>query len=265
VSPRLNRLAALVLAAVAVLGPRAALAQRIREIQIAPAYLRMKPDALTQISATAYDANGSPIDVRFHWWSSNINVATVDSLGNVRAIAPGVTVVSAVTEDGNRRRVSQATVFVLRPQTGPPGAAEPPGPPGLPGLPGPGFRPRGIPSPRELDSSIRASFDCSDPMLNSVNPMRACWDVRAVPRDSVRQHLEHPGADACPHGASPVGLMLLVSETGEVTEVRPYAASSCPEFTDRVIATARRMSFTPAQRDGKPVRAWVRLTLRGQP
>jgi hypothetical protein len=261
--------------------PRAALAQRITEIQIAPAYLRMRQDAVARISATAYGADGRPIDVPFRWQSSNINVVVVDSLGNVRALAPGGAIVTASTDDAGRRRRGQVTVQVMSEYPGrPPGGPgfSPPGmgtprmpPPGAPGKPDamtPGAAAPGMPHepprPWAIDSAVRASINCGDPMLNSVNPMRACWDDRATLRDFV-QVPDRPGADQCPQGVSGVGLLLEVDDSGAVANVRTYAESSCPEFTNRVVAMARALHFTPARRRGVPVRGWVRLQLRASP
>ncbi|MFI5214632.1 MAG: Ig domain-containing protein, partial [Gemmatimonadales bacterium] len=103
----------------------------------------MRQDAIAQLSATAYDINGMPLDVPFRWRSSNINVVAVDSLGNVHALAPGNALVMAWAEEGGRRRVGQVAVQVMRegmpgfPGGPPPGSMPPPGaPPGaMPGMP----------------------------------------------------------------------------------------------------------------------------------
>jgi hypothetical protein len=259
--------------------PRPARAQRIAEVQVAPRFMRMRQDAVAQVSATAYDMNGMPLDVPFRWRSSNINVVTVDSLGNVRALAPGNALVMAWTEEAGRRRVGQLTVQVMReggapgfPGGPPPGATPPPGmPPGMtPGMPPgampmPGMPPGAHPpSHFTVDSAIRASINCADPTINAVNPLRVCWETRAALRDSIEMEPERPGPDRCPQGMSAVGLLVQINEKGEVADVRAYSPSSCPELTDRAIALARRLHFVPAMRGGQPIASWRALRMHGR-
>jgi hypothetical protein len=256
--------------------PRPAHAQHIAEIQVAPRFMRMRQDAVALLSATAYDMNGMPVDVRFRWRSSNINVVAVDSLGNVHALAPGNALVMAWTEEGGRRHVGQVAVQVMReggapgfPGGMPPGAMPLPGvPPGMPpgAMPGipPGAHPPGVPGMGTIDSAVRTSINCADPTINVVNPLRVCWDTRAALRDSVAAEPERPGSDKCPQGMSPVGLLIQVGEKGDVVDVRPYSPSSCPELTDRAIAQARRLHFVPATRAGQPVASWRAMRMRGR-
>ena len=269
---RLTLLAAL--GALAAAPPRAH-AQRIAEIQVAPRYMRMRQDAVAQLSATAYDMNGMPLDVPFRWRSSNINVVTVDSLGYVHALALGSALVMAWTEEGGRRRVGQVTVQVMREVNMyelsggmPPNAKPPATPPGVPGavtMPAmPGAHPPGMPNMANIDSAIRASINCDDPTINAVNPLRACWDTRATLRDTVPEEPERPTREQCPQGASPVGLLIQVSETGSVAEARPYSISSCQEFTERAVALARQMRFAPAMKAGKPVVSWRIMRMHGR-
>jgi hypothetical protein len=261
----------------AVLGALAAVArpahaQRIAEIQVAPRYLRMRQDAVAQVSATAYDMNGMPVDVPFRWRSSNINVVAVDSLGNVRARAPGNALVTAWTEEAGRRRIGQVTVQVMRepgsswfPGGPPPGVWVQPGmPPGPPGGIPPGAHPPGMPSMGMIDSAMRASINCADPMINAVNPLMACWDRRAALRDSAAAEPERPGPDRCPQGMSAVGLFVQVSEKGDVADVRPYSPSSCPELTERAIELARRLHFVSATRAGRPISSWRAMRMHGR-
>lgn len=245
-------------------------AQRIREVQVAPRFLRMRQDAQTQLSATAYDQNGTPLDVPFHWRSSNINVVSVDSTGMVRALAPGNALVMAWAEEGGRQRVGRVAVQVMRegeqpgfpgmPPGGMPPMMPPPVPPGVP----PGGRPPGMPDFISVDSSVRASINCAEPMLNAINPLRACWDTRAAPADSSDPEFDRPGPDKCPFHPSPVGLFVRISETGEVSDVRLYSPSNCQEMNDRAMARARQLRFTPATRAGKPIASWRVLRMRGR-
>ncbi len=259
----------------AVAGARPARAQRIAEVQVAPRYMRMRQDAVAQLSVTAYDANGTPLDVAFRWRSSNINVVTVDSAGYVHALAPGNALVMAWTEEAGRRRVGQVTVQVMREPGGtgfpggpPPGAMPPGMPPGIPpgatgAIPMPGM-PQAMPGRTAMDSAIRASINCADPTINAVNPMRACWETRAALRDTMEMEPERPGPDRCPNGMSPVGLLVQIGEKGDVVDVRPYSPSSCPELTERAIALARRLHFAPAMRGGQPVASWRAMRMHGR-
>jgi len=253
----------------------AAQAQRIAEVQIAPPFVKMVPDAQIQASATAYDSAGTPVAVRFRWMSSNINVATVNDNGLVRAVAPGTTLISAVYEGqrGGRRRAVQVQVLARDPSVT--GVTVAPVPPGTPAMPVPGMPPAGpVPgampsgpptmvfvSPHGVDSMMKASVNCNEPMINAVNPLRACYDQRPTPRLPQAATLA-----PCPDqpGTWGMGLLLMarVSETGTVADVMPYVRNVCPQLVDAAIAATRAMTFNPALREGRPVGAWVRIVLR---
>ena len=97
----------------------AALGQRVAEVQMAPPTLRMVPDAQSQLSATAYDTAGTPLNVKFRWTSSNVNVVVVDSTGTARAIAPGTALIFAYPLVDPSRRAPRAASRHRRPA--PPG------------------------------------------------------------------------------------------------------------------------------------------------
>jgi hypothetical protein len=249
-----RRLLGILALAAVTLAPRAR-AQRVAEVQVAPRFVRMRVDAQTSVLATAFDADGNPVRAVFHWWSSNINVVQVSPEGVIRAVAPGVAVVAAAVDSGPRRRIGQTTVFVQRPgsEPGPPGAVTIPEPPTMPRVyvmpmaPGkPGMN---------MDSIIRSSFNCADPYVNALNPAHACWDERARP-------LARPAApvpEACGDEVTPATLMLRVSDAGAVLDVRLFAPSRCPAFTEAATAQVREFSFSPAQRGGQAVEAWTLL------
>ncbi|SHJ54736.1 Uncharacterized conserved protein YjdB, contains Ig-like domain [Anaerobranca californiensis DSM 14826] len=67
-----------------------------------------------RLTATVSPNNAT--DKRVEWSSTNRNVATVDSNGNVRAVGPGTATINAKTVAGNR--VATATVRVTAPVTG---------------------------------------------------------------------------------------------------------------------------------------------------
>ena len=249
-----------------ILHPGSVFAQRIAEIQIAPPFMRIVQDAQAQFVATVYDGDGAPVNVRIRWTSSNINIATVDSAGVVKAIMPGNVVVSAIVESENRRIIARAAVNVLRPREPRPTMVTIPGmPPNLPSVPGqpPGGRPNYVIV--QTDSAVRASINCNEPFLNAANPMRACYDSRAMLRDSSLL-AERPVADKCAQagGLERGMLFVLVNESGTVEQATSFATQECPEFLEATIAWSRRLTFSPALKDGHPVRSWVRVGLRGR-
>lgn len=251
--------------------------QRIAEIQMAPPYLRMVPNAQTQASATAYDSLGTPLNVRFRWYSNNINVAVVDSTGMVRAVAPGSTLITALAEaERGRRRGGQMTVRVIA-AAGAGGITVVPSVPAAPGgqptippaagaMPIPGNPnvwtvPPGM--PRMTDSAMKASINCAEPFMNAANPMQACYDRR--PRLRGPEPWSAMAACGGEHGM-PLMLLVRVTETGQVTEVMPFTSGMpCPGFVDSATTAARAMVFEPAQRAGQPTAAWVRMIVRGGP
>lgn len=232
------RMRAVLLIAGAALLPRAGSAQQIAEVQIAPPFMRMVQDAQAQFIATVYDANGRPVNARLRWSSSNINVASVDSTGTIRGLTPGSAIITAIAEKEGRRVLTRATVQVVRP--------------------------RGEPRFVRVDSLMRTPVNCSEPFMNATNPMRACWDTKPMLVDSVFTPPERPGRDVCPNGVGNVTLLVQVNHGGRVDGVLPFMAERCPEYTRILVETVRRLEFTPAMKEGKPIRAWVRLQARGQ-
>lgn len=251
----MRKLVGTLILAAAALAPEVR-AQRVVEVQVAPRFVRMRVDAQTSVLATAFDANGTPVPATFRWWSSNINVVQVSTDGVLHAVAPGVAIVGAAVADSSpRKRFGQMTVFVLRPEA----ETLPPGPPGEPGMVPPPTPPRTyVVVPRgkpmmNVDSAIRASINCDDPSINAINPARACWDERARPVDPPMALVP----DSCGYEVTPATLMVRVSESGQVEEVRLFAPSRCPQFTDAAMAVVRGLGFRPAQRRGQNIGAWM--------
>jgi TonB family protein len=242
----------------------AARAQQVVEVQVAPPSLRLRVDAQTQLLATAYDEAGNPVEAPIRWASTNINVVQVNSEGLVRAVAPGVAIITATAGGAARRRSGRVTVHVLmeppvmaHPVHPAPQAAPAPAAPPAPGAPVP---PRAPLPPRmvNVDSIIRASVNCEEPFVNAVNPARACWERRPMPRQSPMVALP----EQCGGRPAAAGMLVRVGERGEVEAVRLFRPSTCPEFDSAAVAHARTLSFEPAQRDGRPTRAWIQLQLR---
>jgi hypothetical protein len=268
------RVAAAVALAVLVVAPvGAAQAPRVAEVQLAPPFVKMVPDAQVQASATAYDSNGTPVVVRFRWSSSNINVATVTENGLVKGIAPGTALITATYEGqrSGRRRAMQVQVRSLggsgtgvsvaplppaTPSIGPSGAVPPvSAAPGAPPAP-----PNMVfVTPHAVDSMIKASINCHEPMISAANPLQACYDQRPTPRaPSLAALAPCPGLP----GANSVLVMVRVSETGAPSEVMPLIRNGCELLIESAVAAARAMTFNPALREGRPVSAWVRMIIR---
>ena len=107
------------LAASLLLAPRPALCQQakaVAEAQVAPPSMTLHVGARQALFATAYDADGNVIAtaVRFAWSSNNVNVARVDSLGRVTAVAPGSAVIRAVAEGSGRPPKAGAAAVTVK-------------------------------------------------------------------------------------------------------------------------------------------------------
>ena len=85
---------------------------RVNEVQVAPAATTVAVGATQKLHAMAYDAGGNVIasGVRYTWTSNNVNVARVDSLGTVTAVAPGAAVVKAEALGTTTAGVANVTV-----------------------------------------------------------------------------------------------------------------------------------------------------------
>lgn len=257
-------------------------AQRVAEVQIAPPFMRMVQDAQAALVATAYDPDGNPANATLRWASSNINIATVDSAGTVHALTPGAVVITVTVAgvEGRRPVVARASVFVMRPLgTRPPrrfvtvmpgdsGAVTIPPPGQAPGQ-APGMSMPAIPMPamppgleaRQMDSAIRANVNCGEPFMNSVNPGRACYDRRAMMKDSAFAAPPRPTSPECQR-MSAVVLFLEVDEKGIVNRVLPFSASgTCQQYLEILGQAARTLTFTPAQKADQPIRSWVRMMI----
>ncbi len=70
---------------------------KVAEVQVAPAAITLRAGTTQKLIAVAYDAEGNvvPTGVRFRWSSNNLNVARVDSVGTVTAVAEGSAVIRA--------------------------------------------------------------------------------------------------------------------------------------------------------------------------
>jgi hypothetical protein len=119
---RLSRCVALAPALVAAcltLGlPEGARAQKpVAEVQVAPPYVNLRVGARHRLSALAYDKDGNVIatGVRYAWSSNNVNVAQVDSAGNITAVGVGTAVIRAeAVGSGSPPRHGESAIRVRR-------------------------------------------------------------------------------------------------------------------------------------------------------
>jgi uncharacterized protein YjdB len=89
----------------------------VAEVQVAPAAVTLHVGAKHKLSALAYDADGNVIaaGVRYRWSSNNVNVARVDSMGAVTAVAAGSAVIRAeAVGSGDPPRRGAAAITVRR-------------------------------------------------------------------------------------------------------------------------------------------------------
>ena len=120
------------LAASLALGACGAPAQSVAAVTVSASSLTLDVGESGKLSATAADASGRELrGASITWRSANPAIATVDASGMVRAVAPGLTGITAAVG----QRLATATVTVLAPAVGaakvpsaqaPIAAAEPP-------------------------------------------------------------------------------------------------------------------------------------------
>lgn len=59
-----------------------------------------------------------------------------------------------------------------------------------------------------------------------------------------------------------VQVLIQVAEDCSTLEAHAFMPSPHTAFTDSAVAFARSLTSEPAQKEGRPVRAWVRLPVR---
>ncbi len=105
------------LASVLLAAPGALQAQsKVAEVQVAPAAITIRAGTTQKLLAVAYDAEGNvvPAGVRFRWSSNNVNVARVESLGTVTAVAEGSAVIRAEAIGSGQPPKHGAAVITVR-------------------------------------------------------------------------------------------------------------------------------------------------------
>ncbi len=93
---------------------------------------------------------------------------------------------------------------------------------------------------------------CDEP---GTNPNNACFDRRPVPLAAPVAPWRGPGTP------TPPVLWVRVGSDGVVKEVRVATASTEPDFTEAAKRVAARLTFSPAQKGGRPVAAWTQVAI----
>lgn len=229
------RLAIAMTAAAVLAGP---LPAQVTEVQLAPPLLRLRPGAQIQVLATAYNREGAPVDARLFWSSTNINVATVDSLGRVVAVAPGFAIISATADTANpyRRGTGRTTVFVSHSQaTG---------------------------GKQLAGADTIAPAECDEMEFGLRNPGRACWDTRPSLRASAIVAAPPSCAGSPTVSVTPVIFHVRVNMDGSVREVRVANPSTCDAYRQMASELLTDICCRPAWRRGRPVAAWTVVVVR---
>lgn len=81
-------------------------------------------------------------------------------------------------------------------------------------------------------------------------------------RSATPPTLPWRGAGAPP---TPPTFWLRVSAAGDVTEVRPIATSSDDKLSVAAQTAAKDYKFAPAQKNGRPVEAWIQIFVSPAP
>ena len=113
---RVLKVALLTAALAATASARAAAQAAVAEVQVAPGVLTLEAGKTQRLHAMAFDASGAVIvaGVRYRWVSANMNVARVDSTGQVTAVAPGNVLIRAEVVGVIPPKSGAATVTVRR-------------------------------------------------------------------------------------------------------------------------------------------------------
>ena len=211
--------------ALACLGPAAAGAQNVADVQVAPPTVTIRVGERSGLLATAFDRIGNVIPtVRIIWSSNNVNVAKVDNTGTITGVANGVAIIEARV--GARR--GQAAVQV----TGG-AAAPPPAPPGPPAAPPPAAPPGPDPFVGQPPGSGPAAALRLEP---GVVYLLASENTRVSPRA-----LREDGSPAAPVLVTWTSLrpdVASVDQSGNVVALSPGQGTIQATATGGLTATA---------------------------
>lgn len=103
--------------------------------------------------------------------------------------------------------------------------------------------------------AVRAQASCTQYVRESYNRNGECFDVppRANDAPLIRLSADFPGTPA------PVVLLVKVSSSGQAVEVGPAQPPQDPGFYVLAVQVAQQMSYTPAQKGGRPVESYVEI------
>ncbi len=111
------------------------------------------------------------------------------------------------------------------------------------------------------DSSDPARPDpCASPD-DGYNADGSCFDTPPAPRSAPLVDLP-AGVAQVP---APVILWIKVAADGTPQRIVPTGRRTDQQFALEAIKHARRLSYEPARKNGRPVDAWVRVVFRGRP
>jgi len=96
----------------------------VASLEVSPPADTIEVDGTVQLTATARDSSGDPLEGRrVTWWSDDPSVASADSTGLVAGIAPGSAIITAISEE----KSGSASLTVIERSTSGFYANEPPG------------------------------------------------------------------------------------------------------------------------------------------
>jgi hypothetical protein len=107
---------------------------------------------------------------------------------------------------------------------------------------------------RDTAAPAGRATDCTRWQISTTNPGNACWDARPQPRSAPS--VAAPAT--CRQPPQRVAVVVRVAPSGDVVGTPfMYRTSGCPALNQAAIAVAQDIAFTPAQKDGRPVEAFV--------
>ncbi|HKQ63162.1 MAG TPA: energy transducer TonB, partial [Candidatus Polarisedimenticolaceae bacterium] len=108
-----------------------------------------------------------------------------------------------------------------------------------------------------------AATEAASPPPSAVEPGAVVdWDALDVtPVPIARPAPEYPALARQMRQEGTVTLRVLVDETGHVADVELVRGISRSRLNDAAIQAARRWTYTPASKDGVPVKVWKSETV----
>ncbi len=82
-------------------------------VSVSPTTISIQEGMTSTLGANVMPTNATNANI--NWTSSDANIATVNNMGNVNAIAPGVVTITAITQDGGFASIALVTVTAIPP------------------------------------------------------------------------------------------------------------------------------------------------------